>query len=384
MKIKEITVFSVGDSRKVSTWSGVPYFLTTNLESCGIKVNRVDISPNKYIGWLYNHTISLIVKLFHPDTEHEYFRSFTNYLLTALKILLLQIRYASADRDLFLTYSFPILCRKRKSCMLSDWTFEQYIKKRLARKLYVEEKICAYFERRNLNKVHLVVSLFPQSAQQLSEIIGKQVVHLGSNVVNICYNKPITPSIVNKKWGKKNILFIGRSAYAKGAYTLLKAFSKIVNDMPEAEFHIVGFDSNMLGEESAIVKNVYFHGYLRKENEKDRNLYYELMTQATLFVNPTQKWGGYSSIIEAMYFYTPVIVAPFNEFVNEFGEVLTFGDYIETDSENRLYELLMFNLTEPFDKYTAKALNAHKAVEGHTWDNFAKSLINEMDKHSNI
>jgi hypothetical protein len=46
IKIKEITVFTIGDSKKMSTWSNVPFFFTETLISKGVKVNRVDIGQS--------------------------------------------------------------------------------------------------------------------------------------------------------------------------------------------------------------------------------------------------------------------------------------------------------------------------------------------------
>ncbi len=47
--IREVTVFSPGDSRSLTCWSNVPCLFTKSLESKGIKVNRVNIYSNKYI-----------------------------------------------------------------------------------------------------------------------------------------------------------------------------------------------------------------------------------------------------------------------------------------------------------------------------------------------
>ncbi|GBU07133.1 hypothetical protein AwDysgo_04640 [Bacteroidales bacterium] len=46
-KIKEITLFTNGDSNDLSVFSNVPYFFAQTLISKGIKVNRVDIGISK-------------------------------------------------------------------------------------------------------------------------------------------------------------------------------------------------------------------------------------------------------------------------------------------------------------------------------------------------
>lgn len=57
MQIKEINVFTNGDALKLSTWSNFPYFFTETLEEKGIKVNRINIQPNKIFKTIYRFTI---------------------------------------------------------------------------------------------------------------------------------------------------------------------------------------------------------------------------------------------------------------------------------------------------------------------------------------
>ena len=47
--MNEITIFTYGDSNKISTWSNVPYFFTTTLEKKGIIVNRINIRPGNRV-----------------------------------------------------------------------------------------------------------------------------------------------------------------------------------------------------------------------------------------------------------------------------------------------------------------------------------------------
>lgn len=377
MKIKEITIFSIGDSRKVSTWSGIPYFLSTQIEQKGIKINRIDISPNRYIQWLYNHTITKIYKLLHPKTEHDYFTSTFNCILMTLKLSVFQFIHRKADFDLVLSYSVYILFRRKKVCLLSDWTLKQYIINQKHRPLYSEEHRYANYQKKCLKRCNTIISLFPKSATEISRDINQEVFHLGTNVVNNCCNTEITHSIINPKWENKKLLFIGRPSYAIGANFLLEAFERIKHKHPTAELHFIGITAEHLGIKQE-KENIYFYGYLKRENKEQKDLYYDLLIKSTIFVNPTQEWGGYSSVIEAMYFYTPIIVAPFNEFVNEFGKNIEFGSYIDSYSIEKLSNIIDSLLNLSFESYYQKALNAHKNVKNHTWEYFTDCLLEKI------
>ncbi|MHA5135034.1 hypothetical protein [Oenococcus oeni] len=50
--IKEITVFSYGDSNLLKTWSNVPYFFTKTFADDGVSVNRVNVEPNRLLAGL--------------------------------------------------------------------------------------------------------------------------------------------------------------------------------------------------------------------------------------------------------------------------------------------------------------------------------------------
>src|SRR5215831_14407914 len=60
--IREITVFTNGDSGQISTWSNVPYFFIETLKTKGIKVNRVDLNPDRLLGKLWDKTMGRIVR----------------------------------------------------------------------------------------------------------------------------------------------------------------------------------------------------------------------------------------------------------------------------------------------------------------------------------
>lgn len=83
--------------------------------------------------------------------------------------------------------------------------------------------------------------------------------------------------------------------------------------------------------------------------------------------------GGYSSIVEAMYFYTPVIVSPYDDFVNEFGKDIDFGIY------NKKYDSLVLakNMESIFNSsdYENMCLNAHERVKDYTWDNYVDKIL---------
>lgn len=373
--IKTITVFTIGDSRKMTTWSGIPYFLAHQLELEGIKVHRVNIAPNRYLNWLYKHSIFRMLQKIHPGSEYDYIKSYIHRFLMFFKVLFFQILYREADVDLLLTYSTDIIYRKNRTVMLSDWTLVQYIKNQLKRSLYSEEQNYYNYQLRCMKRVKHIISLFPLSATYLSSELGREVKCLGSNVVNNCYEGNVTTELVEKKYKTQRILFIGRSAYAKGAQLLLESFINLQKTFPKLELHYVGITSSTL-KLTEVPMNVFFHGYLRKETEKDRRLYYELMTEATLFVNPTQEWGGYSSTIEAMYFYTPVVVAPYNEFVSEFGDSIKFGKYIDEFSSDKLLRILKGILNSSRKEYLEMSVAAHQNVENHTWQRFIYALLN--------
>ena len=151
------------------------------------------------------------------------------------------------------------------------------------------------------------------------------------------------------------------------AYKLLRAGD------PELRCHIIGMEAKYLEEAP---EGVTCYGYLDKAKDEDRDLYYSLLQNAKVIVNTTPKWGAFSSTIEAMHFYNPVITSPYNEFVQTFGEEIPFGYYCEAGSA----ELLHAALEKLFKDrgYEAMCMAAHAAVRPFTWDSYMDRVLEKV------
>lgn len=121
---------------------------------------------------------------------------------------------------------------------------------------------------------------------------------------------------------------------------------------------------------------VHCHGYLHKDIEEENILYYRLMSDAKVLVNPTPVWAGFSSMIEAMYFATPIIVSPYEDFVAIFGHNISFGCY------NREFEVssLMNNLESVINNpsYEFMCQEAHRVTKGFTWKAYVDRLLDVL------
>ena len=85
-----------------------------------------------------------------------------------------------------------------------------------------------------------------------------------------------------------------------------------------------------------------------------------------------------SLVIEAMYYYTPVIVYPYREFVEEFGEIINFGSYVYNDSSISLLD----SITSLFEtnRYDEYAKSAHIAVQDYSWHCYIADMFSIVEK----
>ncbi len=143
--------------------------------------------------------------------------------------------------------------------------------------------------------------------------------------------------------------------------------------MPQLELHIIGMKSS---EFDIVPEGVTCYGYLDKNNAMGKVKYYDLMHSAKAMVNHTANWGGYSSIIEGMYYGCPILVSKYDDFVSEFGEEIDFGYY--TNNDTLLNDLRrVFNCSD----YTSLCLNAHNRVKDYTWDGYIDEFIHTVNSH---
>lgn len=218
------------------------------------------------------------------------------------------------------------------------------------------------------------MSLFPACAGYMrQDYPDARVSYLGGNVINSLYPKSLDVNeILLVKKNSNKILFIGGKKYLDGARKLVEAF-KIMRGNEKLELHLIGLTKPMFEN---LPDNVYCHGYLRKDVDGERDIYYDLLISSRTVVNPTPLWGGYSSTVEAMYFYTPVIVSPYDDFVKEFGREINFGIYNEEYNPS----VLARNISALFQRedYEEMCVNAHERVKTYTWDNYVDKILRLM------
>jgi glycosyltransferase involved in cell wall biosynthesis len=364
-KIKEVTVFSDGDSSRLDTWSNVPYFFTETLMSKGIVVNRVNLRASRTLNRFFNRTFLRVLKWFKPESTYNYFRSLSHYLYLRRLIRKSIRQFPGSDAYIFLTFSFSSVGLTTKPTVLfCDWTYDHHLKYFSGRKPDFFERQSLRREEAQIENADLVISLFPKVTNDMKErYLNPRIVHCG-NVINALH--PVRgPEVIQLKSTSNSLLFIGSNKYIEGARTLIEAFIRLKTQHLGLVLHIVGMTEPEL---PSLPPDVHCHGYLDKGSAVESELYYELIREAKIFINTNPKWGAFSASVEAMYFHTPVVVAPYDDFIETFGQQIDFGRYCDENTAERVAACITDILTDT--DYESLCRHAHRAVEAFTWSNY--------------
>ena len=384
MAMREINLFTYGDSTKPATWSNVPYCLSSALQSMGYRINRIDISlsANRLLNIcrrIWNAVARRVLGILHRGDKFAYTFDRTPLFCKEVekRISAANRKYPNVCCNIFLSFSCYNRYSEAPSILLCDWTFEHLLREQYVREPYACERKYIQLQQEAINNCKYVVSLFEKSAQYIAERSSNpNIVHLGSNVINIIGENHPTEELSSTKSATHNILFVGGYRYREAAVQLVESFDALKHLYPDLKIDIVGQTVENLG--ISIPDGVSCHGYLDKANPRQQETYYRLFKEASLFINHNPIWAGYSSMIEAMYFYTPVIVSPYAEFVGEFGEQITFGEYCSTFSREELAECIR----KVFDSSDRQrmAIDAHNAVKDYTWQSFVEKLVKLIEE----
>jgi glycosyltransferase involved in cell wall biosynthesis len=374
---KKILFYSYGDANKASTWSNVPFFFSTNLEKMGYEIIRVDINPSPKLNNFWNRYIYRYINILYPNSQYPYLRTYINHFLTYRKIKKSIRNHSSAYFCIFTNFDFYNKFSGTPSLLFGDWTYDIVIKDRINRNPYFFEKWFSIYQKNAIENAKAVVSLFEDCAEKMKlSYKNKNICHLGINVVNdLNYNKLSNDAILEKKRVSNSIIFIGGIKYLEGAKKLVESYKILKNNFKELTLHLVGITQQDLGEE---FEGVFCYGYLNKDNSADNKTYYDLLQDAKVIVNPTDVWAGYSSIVEAMYYYTPIIIPRYESFARDFGENIDFGYYLKDTNTNTLVQTIDALLTNK--DYLQLCVNANFLVKDYTWESFTKKIASLMEK----
>ena len=390
--MEEILFFTNGDANNANVWSNVPYCFSRALENEGITVFRVDYSMHPSFVKFYDLVLRRILDAFtFRKLRFPYLRATRLFKFFAERKIKKAIQqHPQADLCLFMGYGFYNKWNKIPSLLFSDWTTEMDIQKK--RKPNFLEKRMIHQEEEAINKAEYVVSLFPVCCEEMKKKYPEANIHfLGGNVINDLSgirlkrreergerreektSKEIfVEDLIDAKAKSKRLLFIGRkTTYLGAAKKLIEAYKllKEEEDYKDFTLDIVGCSAS---DFDSLPEGVTCYGFLNKSEERDRKIYYDLLLGAKVLVNANPKWGAFSSTVEAMYYYTPVIVSPYQDFVKNFGEKIDFGvynqDFTAESIENDIKSVINS------DYYTEMCKFAHENVETYTWENYVKQL----------
>ncbi|MFN8284441.1 MAG: glycosyltransferase [Chitinophagales bacterium] len=366
----EITVFTNGDSADISTWSNVPYFFTETLISKGVKVNRVNIRTSKILKTLYRISIWQILKRTKKHDAYEYYRTKIHDWHINFKIKNAVKKYPHSDAFLFLSFSFSAKKYSSKPTILfGDWTFDHYFNYFKNRKPGSLENEFVERENEHIEKADLVFVLFPKVAEYMKVKYKNSNIYYIGNVINSKIHSDESEILAKKKKSNK-ILFIGSSKYKSGADVLLKAFVIAQQKNPDLELHFIGLKDSDFDH---LPQHVFCHGYLNKATESERKLYYDLLESAKMYVNTTSKWSAFSATIEAMYFYNPILISPYDEFSQTFGETNDFVNYSSDNNAEILANDIITLYNHP--NYTEICRHTHAAVKSFTWESYIDQFL---------
>lgn len=372
----EIILFTEGDAANLATWSCVPWFLATTLEKRGCTVHRVNLDCPILVRYGFNFLVRIGKFFLRHRSRFCWNQTPLFYWLVRRKMKRAFTMYPMAQGSITTRYSYtPKSVAQLPSILLSDWTLAYWLK-------HYERRAPDWLEKREISRqasamqaADTVISIFPNTAEDLSQQCGRPVLYWGHPVNALPW--VLTPQNIAKKLEKKCILFVGREQYLAGLCALVAAFRRLKKKFPTLELHVVGMTAFQAGIQ--MTEGMHFYGYLNRTDKKERAQYENLMQHASVLVNTTPHWSGFSAALEGLYHGTPVLTynAEIFEKVTENATSFCFECRNDVDGiVQTLYTIFSMN----DDSYTKISNAAHDAAKKCDWDNYAEKIISHFKK----
>ena len=357
-------------SKSYKSWSNIPYLLHKNLEKRGYIVRNYVMREVEPIKTLFNLPIRVLNKIFKQGTTYFYVRTPFHFFCAYLYSF--WIGLISSKRDVMIVqgFSYPLHNGKNLQIVIGDWPSEYLFEKFLMRKPSRSEQKSIDRENAVIEAADAVITFFPNVREYMLKKYKNPSIYCFGNVINTDEDVILPASIQERKLNSKRFLFVGQPFYLTGALELVEAVKNLRQQGFLCHVDIVGIHHSLIG-----VKYEWLtvHGYLDKGRPEEKQKYYELLSNARLFVNTTPGWSGFQALLEAMYFHTPILVRP-NDILSSYFSNLKNAGYILVEDGPDLKSLLAKSLIDDVS-YQQMSDAARKAAESSTWSNFTTELV---------
>jgi starch synthase len=358
------------------SWSGSSKFFFETCDKLGILERAFGVEAPPYlrlplVGKNFSFDRSVWATKFYLDV-HYY-----NALTREISKKLLPNDFHSNIIQIGGIYDVPRIVNGRCKCYsYHDGNLAQVLKSPYWSNTIPKSKVnkALDYERnvyKNMDKIFTMSEYLRRSFIEDFDVSEDKVKTIGAGI-----NLDRIPDVKVKDYEKKNILFIGVDFYRKGGLHLLQAFRIVKDAFPNAKLHIMGPRKLKIPHE--LSSGIVFHGFLSKKDPDQKQLFYSIVEDSSIFVMPS--------------LYEPFGIAPLEAMVHEIPCILTRnwafpemvqpgvnGELAECGNVNELADKIQFLLRNP-DLLRSMGKAARRIVlENYTWDIVVKKLIDQID-----
>ena len=177
-----------------------------------------------------------------------------------------------------------------------------------------------------------------------------------------------TPPVVAHDWSRPRFLFVGMDWLHKNGPSVLRAFARLREELPDARLDVVG------GHPALDAPGVTGHGVLRLDVAEQQELLEDLFSRATCFVMPSRRDAAGIAYVEAAAAGLPSIGTSMggpDYLIGDGGVVVDPGDD----------DVLLAAMRRLADPETAARMGAaaKRRSELFTWNAVASRLLRALD-----
>lgn len=176
---------------------------------------------------------------------------------------------------------------------------------------------------------------------------------------------------IRNKFGDNMVLYVGMLNHRKGLKYLIEAVPKIIEEIPDVKFVLVGkgdeeYTLKNLSVKLGVKEHVFFEGFI---SESLLSQYY---AAADVFAFPSLKEGYPLVCLEAMACGTPLVATKLRNISTIVGDA---GILVEEKNPDQLAKGILQLLKDPILRKRLGEKGAERVREKFTWDKIAEDMI---------